>query len=224
VIVRARYGVYTLGRRVRFHALIESEPLITAALGMLPSKRSTVARACIVAEVRSNNEHITRTLDVMPSLVPLSAFATDISPKLHADVSERVRLLCFANLAPTLSQRDWPESRRFASRLGHGALAFLASDPPTTARLGELRDKFHEHYDAVVFLVAVRRIIGLPSSRILSTLSIPTACASCHLSDQAMRGAFESVGVNMIDGAWGNAFANHLVRCGGDASIHTAQS
>jgi hypothetical protein len=30
----------------------------------------------------------------------------------------------------------------FLSRLGHGAFAFSASDPPTSDRIGELRDKF----------------------------------------------------------------------------------
>jgi hypothetical protein len=47
-----------------------------------------------------------------------------------------------AKLAPTFSNRARPESRRFVSRLGHGALACLASDPPASGRLGELRDKF----------------------------------------------------------------------------------
>jgi hypothetical protein len=128
---------------------------------MLPPQRPTVARAGCVAEARSNNEQIARSLDGLPSLVPLSAFATDIFPKLQADISERVNLLRFAKLAPTLSHRAPPESRRFVSRLGHGALAFLASDRPTSGRQGELRDKFHEHYD-VVFRVAVCRIFGLP--------------------------------------------------------------
>jgi hypothetical protein len=91
----------------------------------------------------------------------------------------------------------------------HGALAFLASDMPTSGRLGKLRDKFPAHYD-IIFRVAVCRIFGLPSSRILSTLSSPTACASCHLSVQAMRGAFASAGVEMSDDAWATAFADHL--------------
>jgi hypothetical protein len=112
--------------------------------------------------------------------VPLSTFATDIFPKLQADTSERVNLLRFAKLAPTFSNRARPEFRRSASRLGHGVLAFLASDPPTSSRLGELDDKFLEHYDAVL-LVAVCRTFGLPSLRIISTLRSPTACASCHL-------------------------------------------
>jgi hypothetical protein len=101
---------------------------------------------------------------------------------------------------------------------------FLASDPPTTGRLGELRDKFLEHYDAVL-RVAVCRIFGLPSSRILSTLRSPTACASCHLSVQvAMRVALASAGVDMSHDAWATAFADHVARCGGDASVHTAHS
>jgi hypothetical protein len=45
----------------------------------------------------------------------------------------------------------------FVSRLGHNALAFLASDPPASGLLGELYDKFLEHFDAV-FRVAVYRI------------------------------------------------------------------
>jgi hypothetical protein len=112
-----------------------------------------------------------------PRSSPLSACATDIFPELQADISERVNLLRFAKLAPTFSNRARPESRRFVSRLCHGALAFLASDPPTSGRLGELRDKFLEHYDAV-FCVAVCRIFGLPSSRILYSLRFPIACAS----------------------------------------------
>ena len=70
--------------------------------------------------------------------------------------------------------------------------------------MSELRDKFPEHYDAV-FRVAVCRIFGLPSSRILSTLRSPTAFASCHLSVLAMRGAFASAGVDMSDDAWATA-------------------
>jgi hypothetical protein len=57
------------------HALAESEPLIITALAMLPMHRPTVARAGCVAEARSNNEQITRSLDGLLSLVPLSAFA-----------------------------------------------------------------------------------------------------------------------------------------------------
>jgi hypothetical protein len=68
---------------------------------------------------------------------------------LQAGISERVNLLRFAKLAPTFSNRARPESRRFASRIGHGALAGLASDPLTSGRLGELPDKFPKHYDAV---------------------------------------------------------------------------
>jgi hypothetical protein len=59
-------------------------------------------------------------------------------------MSERVNLLRFAKLAPTFSNRARPESRRIVSRLGHGALAFLALDTPTSGRLGELREKFPE--------------------------------------------------------------------------------
>jgi hypothetical protein len=197
-------------------ALAESEPLITTALAMLPQQCPTVARAGCVAEARSYNEHVSRSLDGLPSLVPFSAFATDIFPKVQADISERVNLLRFAKLAPTFSNRARPESRRFVSRLGHGNLAFLASDPPTSGRLGELRDELPEHYDAI-FRVAVCRISGLPSSRILSTLRSPTACASWHLSVQAVRGALASASVDMSDDAWATAFADHLARCGGDA-------
>jgi hypothetical protein len=149
------------------HALAESKPLITTALAMLPPQRSMVAHAGCVAEARSNNEQIARSLDGLPSLIPISAFATDFFPKLQADINERVNLLRFAKLGPTFSIRARPESRHFVPRLGHGALAFLASDPPTSGRLGELRDKFPEHYDAV------SRIFGLPSSRIISTLRSP---------------------------------------------------
>jgi hypothetical protein len=91
---------------------------------MLPMKRRTVARAGCVAEARSNNEHITRPLDGVPWLVPLSAFNMDIFPKLQAVISERVNLLRFANLAPTFLNRARTESRRLASRLGHSPLVF----------------------------------------------------------------------------------------------------
>jgi hypothetical protein len=180
--------------------------MMILALAMLSPQRPTVARAGCVAEARSNNEHIAWSLDGLPSLIYLSAFATNIFPKRQADISERVNLLRFAKLAPTFSNRARPESRRFVARLLHGALALLASDPPTSGRLGELRDKFHEHYDAV-FRVAVCRIVGLPSSRIHFTLRSPIACASCHLSVQAMRDAFASAGVDISDDVWATAFA-----------------
>jgi hypothetical protein len=99
------------------HALAESEPLITTALAMLPPLRPTVARAGCAAEVRSNNEQIARYLDGPPSLVPFFAFATDIFPKLQANISERANLLHFAKLAPTFSYHARPKSRRFVSCL-----------------------------------------------------------------------------------------------------------
>jgi hypothetical protein len=123
-------------------------------------------------------------MDGLSSLVPRPAFVTDMFPKLQADISERVNLLRFAKLAPMFSNLARPESRRFASRLGHGPFAFLTSGPPTTGRLGELSHKLPKNCDAV-FRVAVCRIFGLPSSRIFSTLRSPTACASCHLSSYA---------------------------------------
>jgi hypothetical protein len=100
------------------HALAESEPLITTAVAMLPPLRPTVARAGCVAEVRSNNEQIARSLDgLLPSLVPFFTFVTDIFPKPQADISERINLLRFAKLAPTFSYHAWPKSRRFVYRL-----------------------------------------------------------------------------------------------------------
>jgi hypothetical protein len=72
---------------------------------MLPPQRPTVARVGCVAEARSSNWHIIQSLEGMPSLVPLSAFATDIFPKLQADIRERVNLHRFAKLAPTFSNR-----------------------------------------------------------------------------------------------------------------------
>jgi hypothetical protein len=39
-----------------------------------------------------------------------------------------------------------------------------------------------------------------------------------------MGDVFASAGVDMSDGAWATAFADHLSRCGGDASVHTAHS
>jgi hypothetical protein len=96
---------------------------------MLPPKCPMVVRAGCVAEARLSNKHIARSLDGLLSLVPLSAFATDIFPKLYKPTSERVNLLRFANLTPTFSSRTRPESRRFAFRLGHGALAFLGFGP-----------------------------------------------------------------------------------------------
>jgi hypothetical protein len=145
------------------HALAESEPLITTALAMLSPQHPTVARAGCVAEIRSNNEQMVRSLDGLPSLVPLPAFATGIFTKLQADISERVNLLRFATLTPTFFNRARLEPRSSVSRLSQGALALLASDPPTSGRLGELRDKFSKHYHAV-FRVVVCRIFGLPSS------------------------------------------------------------
>jgi hypothetical protein len=63
---------------------------------MLPPQRPTVARAGCVAKVLSTNDHIALSLDGLPLLVPLSAFATGIFPKLQADITERVNLLRFA--------------------------------------------------------------------------------------------------------------------------------
>jgi hypothetical protein len=94
------------------HALAKSEPLITTALAMLSPQRPTVARAGCVAEARSNNEHIARSLDGLSSPVPLSTFDTDSFSKLQADINERVNLLRFAKFAPTFSYRARPESRR----------------------------------------------------------------------------------------------------------------
>jgi hypothetical protein len=172
-----------------------------------------VARTSCVAEARSNNEHIARSLDGLPSLV-FFAFATDISPKLQADIGERVNLLRFAKLAPMYSNSAWPRSRRFISRLGHGALAFFTSDPHSSGRLSELCDKLPKHYDAFV-RVAVCRIFGQPSSSILSSLRSLTARVSCHVSVQARRSVFASAGVEMSDDAWTSTFANHMARCGG---------
>jgi hypothetical protein len=209
------------------HALTESEPIITTASAMLPPQPPTGARAGCVAEARSNNEQdcsVPLWHALTRSRVPLSAFVTDIFPKLQVDISERDNnLLRFAKLAHMFSNRAWPESRHFVFRLGHGALALFTSNLPTSSRMSELRDKFHEHLDAV-FRVAFCRVFGLPPSRILSTFCPPTACASCNLSVQAMRGAFASAGVDMSDDAWATACADHLARCGVDASVHTAHS
>jgi hypothetical protein len=103
---------------------------------MLPPQRPSVARACCVAEARTMSEEIARFLDGLPSLVSFFAFAKYTFPKLQADISERVNLLRFAKLAPTFFNRARAESRRFASRLGHRALAFLALDPPTSSPPG----------------------------------------------------------------------------------------
>jgi hypothetical protein len=66
------------------HALAESEPLITTTLAMLPPQSPTVARARCVAEARSNNEPIARSLDgLLLWLVHLSPFAADIFPKSY---------------------------------------------------------------------------------------------------------------------------------------------
>jgi hypothetical protein len=105
--------------------------------------------------------------------------------------------------------------------LGHGALAFSALDPPTSGRIGELRDKVLEHYGAV-FRVAVCCIFGLPSYKLLSTFRPPTACASWHLSVNGLK--LRGVHFDMLDDAWAIAFANHLARCGGDTLVHTAHS
>jgi hypothetical protein len=79
------------------------------------------------------------------------------------------------------------------------------------------------NYDAV-FNVAVCRIFGLLSSRILSTLRSPIICTLCHLTIQAMRGAFDSAGVDRLDDAWATAFVDHLARYGGAASVRSAHS
>jgi hypothetical protein len=89
--------------------------------------------------------------------------------------------------------------------------------------MSELRDTCLEHHDAD-FRVAVCRMYTPQSSRILSTLRSPTACVSCHLSLQAMRGASESAVVDMSDDARATAFVDHLARCDGDASVHFAHS
>jgi hypothetical protein len=123
------------------HALAESEPLTTTALALLSPKHLTVDRADFVTEALSDNEHITRSVLGMPSPAPFSAFATNIFTKLRADISDHVNFLRFPNLVSTLSNPARPKSRRFASRLNHGDPALLASEPPTTSRLGVLRDK-----------------------------------------------------------------------------------
>jgi hypothetical protein len=86
---------------------------------MLPLQRLTVARAGCGAEARSNSGRIAWFLDSLPSLVPPSASATDIFPKLQADINERVNLLRFVMLAPTFSNRARPESRRISSQPRH---------------------------------------------------------------------------------------------------------
>jgi hypothetical protein len=95
---------------------------------MLPPLRPTVARVGCVADTRLTNEQIARSPDGLPSLVPLFEFATDIFPKLQADISERVNLLRFVKLAPTVSNRGGSLGA-LASRLGHGALAFFGFGP-----------------------------------------------------------------------------------------------
>jgi hypothetical protein len=50
--------------------------------------------------------------------------ATEMVPKLEADIGERVNLLRFEKLAPTFSNRARPKFKRFVARFGHGALAF----------------------------------------------------------------------------------------------------
>jgi hypothetical protein len=64
-----------------YHTLAESEPRMTTVLAMFPPKCRTVARATCVAETRSDNEHLTRSCDGLPSLVPLPVFATDTFSK-----------------------------------------------------------------------------------------------------------------------------------------------
>jgi hypothetical protein len=128
---------------------------------------------------------------------------------------------CFA---PTLSNRARRESRRLTSRLGHGALTILAWDPTTTGRLGELRDKFLEHYDDASS--ASRCIASSVYNHLaFSPLFAPPLLVHIAISPvQAMRGAFESAGIDMSHDAWATAFVDHLTRCGGDVSVHTAHS
>ena len=117
-------------------------------------------------------------------------------------------------MPPHRSLHSRPESKRFIARLNRGALVFLASDPATTGRVGEFREKFPKHYNTA-YLVAISRAFGLPSAHILSLLRSLTACASCNLSVQAMRGAFESAGADMSTTLWAAAFVYHLAMCGG---------
>jgi hypothetical protein len=112
VVVITRFVVSALTCRVRFSRSRRVRTFNNHNLAMLPPQRPTVARAGCVAEARSNNEQIARSLDGLPSLVLLSAFATDIFPKLQADIIERVNLLRFAKLAPTFSNRARHEFRR----------------------------------------------------------------------------------------------------------------
>jgi hypothetical protein len=93
VVVRTRFVVGALVCRVRFSRSRIVRILITTALAMLPPQRPTVARAGCVAETRSNNEQIALSLDGLPSVVPLSAFATEVFPKPQADMSDRVQLV-----------------------------------------------------------------------------------------------------------------------------------
>jgi hypothetical protein len=115
------------------HALTESEPLDNnhSLRDACPATSSGASRKLRSRSPIKQRASCSRSLDGVPSLVPVIAFATDIFPKLQADISERINLLRFAKLPPAFSNRTQSESRCFVSRLGHGALAFLASDQPT---------------------------------------------------------------------------------------------
>jgi hypothetical protein len=96
------------------HALVESEPLITTALTMLPPKPPTVAREGCVVETRSNKNTLLGPLIACPRSYPFP----------------RLPRICFQSYKPTYvtastcvtSLTSLP---RFLTT--HGVLAFLAS-------------------------------------------------------------------------------------------------
>jgi hypothetical protein len=156
----------------------------------LPPKHPMVAHECCVADTQSNSRHTTRSFYALPSLVPLSVFATDIFLKLQADSSPHANLFRFANLVPTFSYHARPESRRLASHLARGAIfGGLRTRLQRAAWVSSLTSSMN-----TVTPSSASRFVAssasIPSSRMLSTLRSLTACVSYRLSVEAMRGAF----------------------------------
>jgi hypothetical protein len=138
-------------------------------------------------------------------------------------INERDNLHRSSNSAPKFSNRARLISLRFESRLSHGGLVFWASHPPTTGRLGE---RSMTNFASTTTPSSASRYVACsiyhyPASSPLFASPLLVLLANCHLSLQAIRGAIESTGVDMSDDALATAFADHLARCGCDASVHT---
>jgi hypothetical protein len=120
-------------------------------------------------------------------------------------LTARLESRCVASVSATVPLCFWLRTR----------LLRVALASSVTSSLSTLRRR-----------ISRRGLLHLRTSIISHPLhsSLPIACAACHLSVQALWGAFDSAGVEMPDDAWTSTVADHLGRCGGDASVHTAHS